>query len=129
MFRKHGIPHSFTLNKTSVAAKAIGRLVGVNADGEAVTTVDSSTELAFPLINDVATDSETADVTISGVAKVFVEESDGIVAGSEVGIGATGAGVAAYATGLKIGIALAKPRGDGDYIPVLLTPHVKSSIY
>lgn len=129
MFRKHGIPHSFELNKTSVADKTIGQLVAVNADGQAVTTVDASTELAFPLIEDVDAASDYANCTISGVAKVYVEESDNIEAGSEVGLGLTGLGVAAYVTGFKLGIALAKPKGDGDFIPVLLTPEVANGIY
>lgn len=128
-YRMHGIPASFELDTDTVSDKKIGQLVSLNADGKYTTEVTAADAFALPLVRDVQEAEGAVDVTISGVAKVYVESAAGIVAGSEVGIGATGLGVAVYDSGFKLGIALDVPRGDGDYIPVLLAPVAGATIY
>lgn len=129
-YRNHGIPVSFPLNLTDVAEKTIGQLITLNASGEAVTTVSETSAIAFPLIEDIeAGFSKTADVTVSGIAQVYVETAAGIFPGLSVGIGATGLGVELYSSGFKLGIALEAPSANGDFIPVLLTPVSSEEIY
>lgn len=129
MYRNHGIPKSFGLNTTTINAKKVGQLVAIEGDGRATTEASQSDGFLLPLINDVNEDSLVADVTIVGVAKVYVETAAGIIAGSDVGVGTTALGVEAYTSGFKLGTALATPRGDGDYIPVLINPSNDSQVY
>lgn len=120
-YRAHGIPLSFELDTATVTPKKVGQIVALQADGTWTTENDNTAGFALPLISDVTEDSKRVDVTVSGVAKVYVEEATNIVAGTKVGLGSTGKGVAEYASGLLLGVALAAPKGDGDFIPVLLT--------
>lgn len=129
-YRNHGIPVSFELDKTTVAEKKIGQLVTLNSDGKAITTVSQASAIAFPLIEEIDEEfSNTADVTVGGIAKVYVEDASGIVPGLSVGIGATGLGVELFSSGFKLGIALEAPKGNGDTIPVLLTPVSSEAVY
>jgi len=128
-YRAHGIPLNFELDTDTVSEKKVGQLVALKADGSYTTEMDDTAAFALPLIEDVDEDAGSVAVTVSGVAKVFVETAAGIVAGSEVGIGANGLGVAAYESGYLLGVALAEPKGDGDSIPVLLTPKAAEVAY
>lgn len=128
-YRAHGIPLSFKLDTDTVSEKKVGQLVALKTDGSYTTEMDNTAAFALPLIEDVDKQAGSVAVTVSGVAKVYVEDAEGIVAGSEVGIGATGLGAAAYESGYLLGVALAKPAGDGDFIPVLLTPKAAEAAY
>lgn len=137
MVRNHGIPKAFEVDASFNADRKIGQLVRIknNAGSPAtITNVMGEGDLAyFPLIEDVVVSgnlkTKDAGVTVSGVAKVYVEAAAGIGAGEEVGVGATGIGVAIYSTGFKLGIALSAPAGDGDYIEVLLAPTNNGATY
>lgn len=130
MYRMHGIPNAFEVDPTLNAARKVGQLVRVKPNGKITTVAGEGNLLFFPLIEDIVPNqTQVAGATISGVAKVYVEASAGIVAGETVGVGATGLGVALHTAGFRLGIALATPEGNGDYIPVLLTPVSGDSIY
>lgn len=118
--RNHGIPKAFEVG-TIGANRQIGQLLKLTTDGKLSTGTGAG--VYFPLIQDVEAGFEGAvGVTVSGVAKVYVETAAGITAGVEVGFGTTGVGAAAYSTGYKLGIALDTPAGNGDFIQVLLSP-------
>lgn len=124
MYRIQGLSNAFPKASTAAANRKIGQLVRINPAGDATTISGDDNLLFFPLIEDFDyTNDDIAQAQVTGVAKVYVEESDGIVAGVSVGPGATGVGVQMGQDGDYIlGIALKTPAGDGDYIPVLLAP-------
>lgn len=136
MHRNHGIPKAFEVDASFAQDRKIGQLVRVKPNGKITNELGESNLLFFPLIEDVkvvgvdqALKTTEAGATVSGVAKVYVETAAGITAGVEVGPGATGVGCAVQGTGFKLGIALDTPKGDGDYIAVLLAPNSPSSVY
>lgn len=131
MYRNHGIALAFGIENDNAdnETKKLGELVALNGNAEAVIDVTGTEGLIFPLICDVQEDDKDASVTVQGVAKVFVEDAAGIVVGSEVGVGTTGKGIELFTSGYSLGLALATPRGNGDFIPVLLSPKQNSTIY
>ena len=131
MYRNHGIALAFGIESDNAdkKTKKLGELVALNGNAEAVIDVTGTEGLIFPLISDVSDDNKDVSVTVQGVAKVFVEDAAGIVVGSEVGVGATGKGVELFTSGYSLGLTLATPRGNGDFIPVLLSPKQNSTIY
>lgn len=135
MYRNHGIPHAFEVSSDFAADRKTGQLVRVNKAGKITTVLGESNLLFVPLVEDVVVQSTCtpktteAGATVVGVAKVYVETAAGIEIGESVGVGATGVGVAAFTSGFKLGIALGVPRGDGDYIPVLMAPKSADSLY
>lgn len=137
MVRNHGIPKAFEVDATFAADRKIGQLVRVKPNGKITNVLGESNLLFFPLVEDVNIvdvldanlKTKQAGVTVVGVAKVYVETASGITAGVEVGVGTTGIGCAIQGTGYKLGIALSTPKGDGDFIEVLLVPNSPSSTY
>lgn len=120
-YRNHGIPRTFALSQTSVSEKKIGQLVAISGDNEVSTVVEQNASLVFPLISDIQNGDLSADVTTHGNGKFYVEDASGIVAGSKLGIGDNGIGVALHTSGLVIGFALEAPKGDGDHIAGLIS--------
>lgn len=136
MHRNQGIVKAFDVDQATLVADAkIGQLVRVTEAGKITDASGQGDLLWFPLVEDVLKDTAiyagtpTAGVSVTGVAKVLVETAAGIKVGTELGLGATKKGVAVHATGFKLGIALAAPKGNGDYIPVLLAPAPQGSNY
>lgn len=120
MYRNHGIPHAFKVAFSADRAK--GYLAQLLTDGTLSDSSSNGSGVYFALIEDIkAGDTEVAGATVSGVAKVYVETASGIKPGVRVGVGGTGEGVIQFAGGFEVGIALATPKADGDFIPVLLT--------
>lgn len=106
----------------------VGHLVHLNDDGLATNKVGDA-NFAMPAIQKVLKDSDdAATYGLIGVRETYVETATNIKAGTPVSIGATGKGVKQAATGeFQIGIALAKPAGNGAFIPVLLNPVAKAA--
>lgn len=131
-WRIQGLSNSFKKAAAVSTDREIGQLVRITNDGEAAYATGQDDKLFFPLLQKLdASEDQVAEVQVTGVAKVYVETAAGITAGVPVGPGATLLGVQQAQTGEYIlGIALATPAGDGDYIPVLLAPYpVASTIY
>lgn len=131
MYRNHGIPLAFGIEGDNDDKKTrnLGELVALDENGNVVVEPEGTEGIFFPLIADIKADDKDASVTVLGVAKVYVEDANGINAGSSVGLGATFKGAALHTDGCILGVALAKPKGDGDFIPVLLTHEKSESIY
>ena len=123
--RNHGIAKAFLVDAGFAADAKIGELVRVNNAGKITDQAGEGNKLFFPLVEDVSIvgaviPTKAAGVTVSGVAKVKVTTATGITAGSKLGV--SGKGAVLWTTGFVVGIALETPKGDGDYIPVILTP-------
>lgn len=132
MWRIQGLSNAFKASTGLAADREIGQLVRITNDGEADDALGQDNKLFFPLMQKfIAAEDKVAEAQVTGIAKVYVEESTGITAGVPVGPGATGLGVQQAQDGeFILGIALATPAADGDYIPVLLTPYPEAgSIY
>lgn len=131
-WRIQGLSNAFKKAAGLAADREIGQLVRITEAGEADDALGQDNKLFFPLMQKfIAAEDQVAEAQITGVAKVYVEESSGITAGVPVGPGATGLGIQQAQTGEYIlGIALATPAADGDVIPVLLAPYpVADQIY
>lgn len=129
-------PYAVPLDSTFAADRKYGQLVRIKPNGNATTALGEGNVLFLPLAEAVTVVGVQADmkphaagVRHSGMAEVYVETAANIDVGDEVGIGATGIGCAVHATGFKLGIAMTKPKGDGDTISVLLAPAPQGSIY
>jgi hypothetical protein len=130
MFRMEGIKNAFEVDAGLVADRKVGELVRVTTGGKITDQKGQGDLLYFPLIEDIKKgETQVAGVQVTGVGKVYVEAAAGITAGVELGVGATGKGVAAYTSGHKLGIALATPAGNGDFIPYLMVPSNPDSQY
>lgn len=120
-YRIQGLSNSFTkATALTTGKRTIGQLVHINNAGNATLTTD---DLYFPLLQDFDVDGGdlVAEAQVNGIAKVYVETSTSIVAGSPVNAGATGLGIKlAASTQAVMGYALATPAGAGEYIPVLM---------
>ena len=131
MWRAHGIPLTFPIvNENDLkSTRELGELVALNNDGKVIVNPVGDEGVYFPLIADIKADSKDADVTVTGVAKIKVEDITGLHAGSTVGIGATKKGIAVFVSGYSLGIALETPKANGDYIPVLLVHNKTGAQY
>lgn len=132
MWRSHGKPLTFSIVNQNEAKETaeLGDIVALNRNGEVVLKPTGQEGAFFVLLDDVREEDTVANVTVYGIAKVKVEDAANINASTLVGLGATFTGVAEFSgTGYALGIALAKPAGDGDYIPVLLTHDKSDAIY
>lgn len=132
MWRIQGLSNAFKKADAVTTDREIGQLVRIANNGEAVYALGEDNKLFFPLLQKlVGAEDKVAEAQVTGIAKVYVEESTGITAGVPVGPGATGLGIQQAQSGeFILGIALATPAGDGDTIPVLLTPYPEAgSIY
>lgn len=130
MYRSGGIREALPVAADFAADRKTGYLVRVNEEGQATDQLGEDNLLFFPLVDDfVKADNKDVAVQVNGIAKIYVEAASGIVAGAELGVGTTGKGVAAYSSGTRIGKALAKPAGNGDFIPVLLAPFTPEGSY
>lgn len=125
-WRIQGLSNSFKKAASAAANRKIGQLVHITDVGAATTIADGN--LAFPLIQDFDyLNDQVAEAQISGVGKVYVEATSGIEAGVPLTVGATGVGVKQAAVGdVILGIALAKPSGNGDLIPYLISVYPKA---
>lgn len=124
-YRIQGIKNAFVKASGMNANRTVGQLVRISNAGEATVGTGESNKLFFPVTRDVVyTEDVFVEAQVTGIAKVYVETASGITAGVRVGVGATFLGVAAEGANpaFILGIALKTPAGDGDYIPVLLTP-------
>lgn len=121
MYRVKGTRVSIEKASTVTTGKrGIGQLMHLDVNGKASTVTSYA---HYPLVEpfDGAVD-HAAGVQVDSVAKVYVETASGIVAGSPLKAGATGLGAALAEAGDNyFGHALVQPRGDGDYIPVVLS--------
>lgn len=123
MWRIQGLINSFKASTGMAADRNVGELVRITNDGEADDATGQDDKLYLPLTEKFVVGEEVVAAQVTGVAKVYVETASSIVAGSAVGIGATGKGIAIATSGdFVLGQALATPAGDGDFIPVLLAP-------
>lgn len=131
MYRNNGIPLTFGIlnDNESGETRNLGELVARDENGKVIVNPSGDELTFFPLTQDIKEDDKDANVTAEGWAKVFVESAAGIVCGSKVGLGATSKGIAAYGGGHLVGVAQAKPKGDGDFIPVSLVNFNPESIY
>ena len=124
MYRIQGIVNAF-VKDASAANREIGQLVRIKNDGTATTGTGESNKLFFPVTEKlVVADDDVVSAQVNGIAMCYVETASGITAGTRVGVGATFLGVAAEGANpaFILGYALKTPAGDGDLIPVLLTP-------
>lgn len=135
MFSNDGIL-TFPVDDTFAANRKAGQLVRVKPTGKITNVMGEGNLLYLPLVEEVvvtgvdaAFKTKSAGCRTHAVAMVYVETATGIDAGDEVGIGATGIGIAAHTSGFNLGTALAQPQGNGDYIPVLLVPTSQGSNY
>lgn len=114
----------------TIVARAKKRLAHLNSTGKITTTLAGS-NASFPLAEDLAADDLTGALQMTGIAEVYVETYNGIVAGGAVGVGATGVGIAQAVEGaFQLGIALVAPTANGQTIPVLIAPvAAESTIY
>lgn len=126
-FRIQGIINAFEVASGTAASREIGQLVRITNAGKATTGTGEGDKLFFPVTEKLDhTADKVVGAQVTGVAKVYVETAAGITAGSRVSIGATFLGVRQEQANpaFILGIALATPSGDGDYIPVLLQPSI-----
>lgn len=131
MYRNQTLPVAYPIKDENEDKKTreLGKLVAISNDGTILEPTGAE-NLLFPLISDVQKDDTVASFTVSGIGKVFVEAAAGINVGTPVSIGPLKEGVVAHTEGNILGIAFGKPKGDGDFIPVLLTHQVsETSIY
>src|SRR5690606_25673499 len=114
MYRIHGLSNAFEKASSANADRKIGQLVRINPAGEATTTLGDDNLMFFPLIEDFKYQEDSiAQAQVTGIANVYVEESDGIVAGVPVGPGTTGVGIQLGQEGEYIlGMALKTPADD-----------------
>ena len=125
-YRIQGIKNAFIKDATA-ANRNIGQLVRIMNNGNATTGTGESNKLFFPVTEKlVVADDYYVEAQVTGIAMCYVETSSGITAGIRVGVGATFLGIAAEGANpaFVLGIALKTPAGDGDLIPVLLTPSI-----
>lgn len=126
-YRIQGIINAFEKDTTLAVNQTVGKLVRVMNSGKVTTGTGEGNKLFFPITEpiDAALDTAVA-AQVSGIAMCYVETAASITAGVRVGVGATFAGVAAEGAnpGFILGVALKTPAGDGDMIPVLLTPSI-----
>lgn len=135
MYRIHNgaVVNAFKKAANAAANRVIGQLMRITLTGEATTVLGQDNLAFFP----VATENfdylkdENAALQLTGVAEVYVESITNIDAGSPVGPGATGIGIAVGDdTKFVLGIALRKPVANGELIPVLIAPKpAPSSLY
>ena len=123
--RNHGIAKAFLVDAGFAANAQIGDLVRVANNGKITDQAGEGNKLFLPLVEDVSIvgvdiPTKAAGVTVSGVAKVKVTTATGITAGSKLAV--SGKGVILWTTGFSLGQALETPKGNGDYIAVLLAP-------
>lgn len=120
-----GITNAFIKDASITTDRQVGQLVRIMNNGNAAYGTGESNKLFFPLSEPVdgAADAYVA-AQVTGIAMVYVETATGITAGVRVGVGSTFLGVAAEGANpaFILGYALKTPAGDGDVIPVLLTP-------
>lgn len=109
-----------SVDEASESRKA-GQLVRINSSGKAL--VANGAGFYMPLMRAFdATKKDPVEVQISGAAKLYVETASGIIPGSPLAAGSTGLGVKlATDTDQVIGVAVVAPRGDGDYVPAILS--------
>lgn len=129
MWRAHGIPLAFPVAADFAGTAEVGELVRLNDDGEVTNT--PGTGLYFPLIDCVQFGQEqNASVTVAGIGKGLVEDANGITVNTPLTVGANGKGLVATSDETKaIGYAMGTPKGNGDFIPYLLTPKLGTSQY
>lgn len=128
MWRTQGLSTAIKKAASANADRKTGQLVNITATGEGTNLIGGA-DGAFVLLNDFyhAQDS-VYEAQVTGIAKTFVEEAAGIKAMSPLAIGDNGVGVKLASAGdYIIGNALATPKGDSDFIPVLLAPIAKAS--
>ncbi len=128
MYSQWGLVDGKEFVANGTAVRGIGELVALTATG-AVTPDTGADNIYYPLKEPVSAEKagETVDVQIEGVAKVYVEDADDIVAGSTVIVGPLGRGVIfgaaagadPAASASIVGIAQ-KPAAGQTHIPVLL---------
>lgn len=120
MYRIQGISNAYEVDG-AFATRKQGQLFRIKPNGKATTALGEGNLLFAPLVEETLENvSNTVNGQMTGIAMCYVEAAATITAGSRVGVGTTGVGVAIYATGYAVGTALATPKGNGDYIPVLL---------
>lgn len=131
-WRIQGLSNSFKKAAGATVSRTIGQLMRITAIGLATHELGEDNLLFFPLMQDFnPLEDQVAELQLTGVANVYVEDATGITGGVPVGPGATGKGIAQAVDGEYVmGFALATPGGNGDMIPVLLAPQaVASSLY
>lgn len=129
MYRVSPNSHAVPKHSGANADRGIGQLMRVTADGKATNVTGEDNLLYLPLVQPFkyATD-QVAELQFEGIAKVKVDDKTGITAGVPVGPTVAGTGIRQQQEGLaRVGIALATPANNGDYIPVLLSPKAPDS--
>lgn len=129
MYSNAGKP-AFEVDSTFDEDRKVGQLVRIKPNGKITNKKGEGDLFYFPLIEKVvAGETKAAGIQTVCIAMVYVETAASIAIGSELGVGATGIGVAVHTTGYKLGMAMALPKDNGDYIPVLLAPAAQGSNY
>lgn len=126
-YRIQGIINAFEKDTTLTVNQDVGSLVRIMNSGKATTGTGEGNKLFFPLTEKVDATSDIAVAAqVTGIAMCYVETAASITAGVRVGVGATFKGIAVEGVnpGFILGLALKTPAGDGDMIPVLLTPSI-----
>lgn len=133
-YKAQGIQLAYELNAAFAADRTKGQLVGMDTKS---TLVHTGGLMKFPLVEDVKvvgvdanSKPKSVGVAVAGVAMVYVEAFAGITVGKQVGVGATGVGIANLAAaGQTLGIALETPTANGQIIPVMLSYANTSQYY
>ena len=119
-------------NQTCITLEAAADLsakqyyfVAVDSNGKAALTGDDGNPIG--VLQNKPTAGQAATICVDGVTKVYVQESDGLGAGYNVGCGSASAAKVSDTASYRLGVSLEAASADGDIISLLFQKNGKQA--